>query len=99
MISLKTKNSSLWNGTAGGAYERIKNDSSIMLTFSRVAKTGNKVIVVLNPSAMSVTSRVEFVKDGKTYYRYSDGARTSFTGAKVVTLKPWAFEIYSTVKP
>jgi glycosidase len=99
LIALKTKNSSLWNGTAGGSYVRIKNDSSIMLTYSRVAKSGNKVIVVLNPSAMPVTSKVEFVKDGKTYFRYSDGAKVSFTGAKVTSLKAWGFEIYSTVKP
>ncbi len=99
LIALKTKNSSLWNGTAGGAYERIKNDSSVMITFSRTAKSGNKVIVVLNPSAMAVTSKVEFVKDGKTYFRFSNGTTTKFTGSQVVTLKPWAYEVYSTVKP
>ena len=99
LISLKTKNSALFNGTAGGSYTRIKNDSSRMVSYIRTAKSGNKVIVVLNPSAMPVTSKVEFTKDTKTYYRYSDAAKTKFTGSKLVTLKAWGFEIYSTVKP
>lgn len=99
LVSLKTKNASLWNGAAGGAYARIKNDSNIMLSYSRTAKNGNKVIVVLNPSAMPITSKVEFVKDGKTYFRYSDATKVRFTASKVVSLKAWGFEVYSTVKP
>ena len=99
LISLRTKNSALFNGTAGGSYARIKNDSSRMVSYIRTAKSGNKVIVVLNASAMPVTSKVEFTKDTKTYYRYSDAAKTKFTGSKVVSLKAWGFEIYSTVKP
>jgi len=99
LVSLKTKNAALWNGAAGGAYARIKNDSSMMLSYSRTAKNGNKVLVVLNPSSMPIKSKVEFVRDGKTYYRYADAAKVKFTGSKVVSLKAWGFEVYSTVKP
>ena len=98
LISLKTKNSALWNGAAGGSYERIKNDSAYVVSYQRT-KGANKVIVVLNPSNMPQTARVEFTKDGKTYYLYSTGKTTKFTSAKTVSLKAWGFEVYSTVKP
>ncbi len=98
LVSLKTKNQALWNGAAGGTYSRFKNDSDKLISFERV-KNGNKVIVVLNPSPRATTGTVEFGTQTKTFFKFSNGAKTKLAKKQKFSMKAWGYEIYSTVKP
>ena len=98
LVSLKTKNQALWNGAAGGTYSRFKNDSDKLISFERV-KNGNKVIVVLNPSPRATTGTVEFGTQTKTFFKFSNGAKTKLAKKQKFSMKAGGYEIYSTVKP
>ena len=98
LISLRHKNPALWAGAAGGAMTRYKNDSTRILSFSR-QKGANKVYIALNISPLAAKTTVQWGKDTKSYYRYSDGKLVKLPATQVVSLKPWGFEIYSTAKP
>jgi glycosidase len=98
LVALKTKNQSLWNGAAGGKYTRFKNDSDKLISFER-EKNGNKVIVVLNPSPRATTGTVEFGTQTKTFFKFSNGAKTKMGKTQKFSMKAWGYEIYSTVKP
>jgi len=98
LISLHHKNVSLWAGSAGGTLTRSKNDATRIVSFSR-QKGANKVYIVLNISPLAAQATVQWGKDSKSYYRYSDGKLVKLPATQSVTLKPWGFEIYSTVKP
>ena len=98
LVALKTKNQALWNGAAGGTYSRFKNDSDKLISFERV-KNGIKVIVVLNPSPRATTGTVEFGTQTKTFFKFSNGAKTKLAKKQKFSMKAWGYEIYSTVKP
>jgi glycosidase len=98
LVALKTKNQALWNGAAGGKYTRFKNDSDKLISFER-EKNGNKVIVVLNPSPRATTGTVEFGTQTKTFFKFSNGAKTKLGKTQKFSMKAWGYEIYSTVKP
>jgi glycosidase len=98
LVSLKTKNQALWNGAAGGKYTRFKNDSDKLISFER-EKNGNKVIVVLNPSPRATTGTVEFGAQTKTFFKFSNGAKTKLAKKQKFSMKAWGYEVYSTVKP
>ena len=98
LISLHHKNASLWAGNAGGTMTRYKNDATRIVSFSR-QKGANKVYIVLNISPLAAKANVQWGKDTKSYYRYSDGKLVKLPATQLVSLKPWGFEIYSTVKP
>ncbi|MEY2673626.1 MAG: Maltogenic Amylase, C-terminal domain, partial [Actinomycetota bacterium] len=83
---------------AGGTYSRFKNDSDKLISFERV-KNGNKVIVVLNPSPRATTGTVEFGTQTKTFFKFSNGAKTKLAKKQKFSMKAWGYEIYSTVKP
>jgi hypothetical protein len=87
-----------WNGAAGGKYTRFKNDSDKLISFER-EKNGNKVIVVLNPSPRATTGTVEFGTQTKTFFKFSNGAKTKLGKTQKFSMKAWGYEIYSTVKP
>ncbi len=98
LISLRHKNPSLWAGLGGGTMTRYKNDATRIVSFSR-QKGANKVYIALNISPLAATANVQWGKDAKSYYRYSDGKLVKMPATQLVSLKPWGFEIYSTVKP
>ena len=98
LISLRHKNPALWAGATGGSMTRYKNDATRIVSFSR-QKGANKVYVALNISPLAVTANVQWGKDTKSYYRYSDGKLVKLPATQLVSLKPWGFEIYSSVKP
>ena len=98
LISLRHKNPALWAGVSGGTMTRYKNDTTRVVSFSR-QKGANKVYIVLNISPLAAVGKVQWGADSKYYYRYSDGKRVKLPATQTVSLKPWGFEIYSTVKP
>ena len=77
---------------------RYKNDATRIVSFSR-QKGANKVYVALNISPLAATANVQWGKDTKSYYRYSDGKLVKLPATQLVSLKPWGCEIYSSVKP
>ncbi len=98
LISLKHKNPALFNGAAGGPFAMAKNDSTKVLSFSRTKGT-NRVYALINASNLSQTTTVQWGKDGKSYYRLTDGKRVVMGGTVKYTLKPWQYQVWSTVAP
>jgi glycosidase len=98
LVSLKTKNVALWNGTSGGAVKQYLGSNDNLLTYTRV-KGSSKVVVVINLTAKAQTAVVKLgsVSAG-TFYKYSNGAKTKLTASQKFVVPAGGFEIYSTVQ-
>ena len=98
LIKLKHKNSALNAGLNRLSFKALEA-SSIWTTAYRRSNGTNKVYVVANLSAKSHTTTVKWGSDKAYYYRYSDGKRMKLPTSAKYSLKPWQFEIFSTVRP
>jgi glycosidase len=97
LVSLKTKNPALWNGSAGGAVKQYMGSNENVLTYTRVKGT-NKVVVVINLTAKAQTDVVKLGSAAAgTFYKYSTGAKTKLVSSQKFVVPANGFEIYSTV--
>jgi glycosidase len=98
LISLRHKNPALFAGSAGGSTKVYENGGQDLVAFSR-QKGADKVYIVLNSTDSAASDTVPWGKDSKDYYRFSDGKKVKMAASATVSLKPFGYEIYSTVKP
>ena len=98
LVSLKHKNPALFNGAAGGPFVLARNDSTKVLSFSRTKGT-NRVYTLINASNLTQNVTVQWGKDGKSYYRLTDGKKVTVGGTVHYALKPWQYQVWSTVAP
>lgn len=92
--TLKKNNQALWNSTYGGPLRFVGNNSSKVLTYSR-SKNGNKVIVIINPTARAQKVKVSFGKLAGTYHSFTLNKRVIIGSLRSYTLPAWSYEIYS----
>jgi glycosidase len=98
LIKLKHKNSALNANLSRSSFKPFSVASDWVTAFKR-SNGANKVYVVMNLSKKARTATVKWGTDKAYYYRYSDGKRMKLPASQKYSLKPWQFEIYSTVKP
>lgn len=94
LIDLKHGHPALWNGEAGGSFERLETGGDPVLAFAR-KKEDSMVIVVMNLSGEAVQGKILSDSYAGEYKSYPDGA-PMFLGAELtVDLGPWEYWIYT----
>ena len=96
LISLKTKNSALWNNSTAKLVPMSGNNDSV-IAYSRALGT-NKVLTVINASDATQKVTIDLTKLNGSYYLFSTGKLAMLKTKLTLTLKPWQYEIYSSKK-
>lgn len=93
LISAKKENKALWNGTYGGAFERLNtsNDSDI-LCFTR-EKDGNKIITVINLSEKELSLNIEQKLEG-TYKSIFNEETLSIYTSSTKAISPHGYQVF-----
>ena len=97
LISLKTKNSALWNGSAGGDLVQYDGTNEKVLTYSR-QRGSSKVVVAINLSTRTAKTTIATGSALRgTYYDYNSGKKIKITSSKMTISVPAnGYVIYST---
>jgi len=93
LISLKSKNASLWNNSTAKLVPTPGNNNSV-IAYSRTSGV-NKVITVINASDETQKVTLNLTKLNAAYYLFSTGKLATLKTTLTLTLKPWQYEIYS----
>ena len=96
LISLKTKNSALWNNSTAKLLPTPGNNNSV-IAYSRSLGV-NKVITVINATDKAQKVTLNLTKLTAPYYLFSTGKLATLKTTLTLTLKPWQYEIYSSKK-
>lgn len=94
LTELKHIHPALWNGDAGGSFERLDTGGDPVLAFAR-EKGNSKVIVVANLSSEAVEDKVQIASFAGEYSSFTDGASVALAAEQHVTLQPWEYLIYT----
>jgi len=93
LVSLKTKNSALWNNSSAKLVPTPGNNNSV-IAYSRTSGV-NKVLTVINASDKTEKVTLNLTKLSAAYYLFSTGKSITLKTTITLTLKPWQYEIYS----
>jgi len=93
LVSLKTKNSALWNNSSAKLVPTPGNNNSV-IAYSRSLGV-NKVLTVINASDKTEKVTLNLTKLSAAYYLFSTGKSITLKTTITLTLKPWQYEIYS----
>ena len=99
LVSLKTKNSALWNGSAGGELVQYDGTNSKVLTYTR-QRGSNKVVVAINVSSSKQKTTIDTGSAFKgSYFDYNSGGKVKVSKNTITLSVPaGGFVIYSTAK-
>lgn len=90
LLHLKTENPALWNGAAGGTFEKLETNNEDELYAYRRVKGEHEVLVVLNFSEES--QNVQLVDlDKNVQYTDAFSGKTVTVGADDINLVPWGY--------
>jgi len=94
LITLKHKNTALWNGDSGGPMIRIKtNKDKAVFAFYR-EKDGNRVVVLLNLSKKPVALKSLPNNLNGDYTDYFAKQNTTVPLTDSLRLEPWGYKVY-----
>ncbi len=95
LLTLKHRNRALWNGLAGGKAVKIPtgNDDKVYAFYRQ--KDNDRVTVVLNLSAQSVTTRLEGAGYEGTFMEIFTRVSSEVRPGIIMTLKPWEYRVYT----
>jgi len=93
LVSLKTKNSALWNNSSAKLVPTPGNNNSV-IAYSRTSGA-NKVLTVINATNATQKVTLNLTKLNAPYYLFSTGKSITLKTTITLTLKPWQYEIYS----
>lgn len=96
LTELKHAHPALWNGEAGGSFERLDTGGDPVLAFAR-NKGDSTVVVVVNLSSEAVQGKVRMGSFAGEYRSFTDGegASAALAAEQPVTLEPWEYLIYT----
>lgn len=99
LVSLKTKNPALWNGSAGGELVQYDGTNSQVLTYTR-QRGSNKVVVAINLSSAKAKTTIATGSGFKgTYFDYNSGGKVKIAkNSMTISVPAGGFVIYSTSK-
>ncbi|NDB18400.1 MAG: alpha-amylase [Actinobacteria bacterium] len=95
LVSVKKRNSALWNGASGGSFSALATNNSEVFAYVRTLKT-NKVVVVVNPTDHDNTVTMNYGSAAGKYIKLTDGVRVTLPARQTMSLKPWSYEVFST---
>jgi cyclomaltodextrinase / maltogenic alpha-amylase / neopullulanase len=94
LLNLRRSNQALYLGDQGGAMQHIHSDHpESIYAFSR-SKMDSSVIVILNLSAQSITTRIESQTIAGTYTNLFTDETVVLTGIQEMVLQPWDYVVY-----
>lgn len=96
LVSLKNKNSALWNNSTAKLVPIPGNNNSV-IAYSRSAGS-NKVLTFINASSTTQKVTLDLTRLNASYYLFSTGKLATLKSSLTLTLKPWQYEIYSKTK-
>jgi glycosidase len=96
LVSLKSKNASLWNNSTAKLVPTLGNNNSV-IAYSRTLGS-NKVLTVINVTEKTQKVTLNLSKLSASYYLFSTGKLAKLKTTLTLTLKPWQYEIYSSKK-
>lgn len=96
LVSLKSKNSALWNNSAAKLVP-IPGNNNAVIAYSRSAGL-SKVLTVINASSTTQKVTLDLTRLNASYYLFSTGKLATLKTSLTLTLKPWQYEIYSKTK-
>ena len=96
LVSLKSKNSALWNNSTAKLLPTPGNNNSV-IAYSRSLGV-NKVLTVINATDKTQKVTLNLTKLNAPYYLFSTGKLATLKTTLTLTLKPWQYEIYSSKK-
>jgi glycosidase len=96
LVSLKSKNASLWNNSTAKLVPTLGNNNSV-IAYSRTLGS-NKVLTVINVTDKTQKVTLNLSKLSASYYLFSTGKLAKLKTTLTLTLKPWQYEIYSSKK-
>ncbi len=93
LLSLKKRNQALWNGTAGGAMQRVNTTHDDKVFAFVREKENDKVVVLLNLSAERL--QLNFTDDTHTgtYSELFTGESIDISRDAVLNIKPWGYYV------
>lgn len=99
LLSLKTKNKALWNGSKGGALQRLSSDNDEAVFAFLRESSGDQVLVVLNLSNadQSVTLEADAIS-GNYQEIFGDGGAVALEKKLVLHLNPWEYLVYARLR-
>ena len=96
LVSLKSKNASLWNNSTAKLVPTLGNNNSV-IAYSRTLGS-NKVLTVINVTDKTQKVTLNLSKLSASDYLFSTGKLAKLKTTLTLTLKPWQYEIYSSKK-
>jgi glycosidase len=96
LVSLKSKNASLWNNSTAKLVPTPGNNNSV-IAYSRTSGV-SKVLTVINASDKTQKVTLNLNKLSSSYYLFSTSKLAKLKTTLTLTLKPWQYEIYSSKK-
>ncbi|MFB9273441.1 alpha-amylase family glycosyl hydrolase [Cohnella cellulosilytica] len=94
LADLKHGHPALWNGVAGGSYERLESGGDPVLAFVR--KHEDSVVIVLaNLSGEPAQGKVRTDAFAGAYEAFPDGESVTLAAELTVDLQPWEYRIYT----
>ncbi len=94
LLSLKERNSALWNGSSGGTLTRItSSDNKSVYSFLR-EKDDDRVFVVLNLTGEPVTVTLKGKKHAGSYTDIFSGEAVEFSSGTEMELEAWEYRVY-----
>ena len=99
LVSLKTKNPALWNGSAGGEFIQYDGSNPKVLTYTR-QKGSSKVVVAINLSSSKAKTTIDTGSAFKgSYFDYNSGSKVKVSkNTMTISVPAASFVIYSTTK-
>ena len=94
LTALKKRNSALWNGSAGGSLSWLQSDSTEVFSYARQLNR-DRVVVVVNPTDHANKVTVTLGGFAGKYVKLTDGKSLTLPATYVATLKPYAYEVFS----
>ncbi|HDR88860.1 MAG TPA: alpha-amylase, partial [Bacteroidetes bacterium] len=94
LIRLKKENKALWNGTWGGAMERISTGRDRKVFAFTREKDSNRVVVLLNFSRKSLSVLPDFSGLSGEYREYFTGERAVFPPSDSLRLNAWDYRVF-----
>jgi glycosidase len=94
LLSLKKRNTALWNGSSGGSLTRITStDNKSVYAFLR-EKGNDRVLVILNLTGQPVTVRLRGRKHAGSYTDVFSGEAIKFRAGTELDLGAWEYRVY-----
>ncbi|MDP1994141.1 MAG: alpha-amylase, partial [Ignavibacteria bacterium] len=92
LFQLKKENKALWNGTAGGDFQKVEtNDQNIFALIRE--KDENKVVVFFNLSASTKQITVTNIKLNGRYKNLFTDTEAQLTSPYQFLLDPWGYQV------